>query len=188
MEMFQLGCEKKCDLCEVCLKKIKNKCPACQEKLSKSHNTTSFTSKNISFKKSLNCFFMDLVNDLCFDDKNNLPESEVIDTIMQNLMPKTKIKIELENDQSLLLDFNLNKSIKSTLFQLLLNYKRNEVVAHLERILSESSKYLETNYRIEDLIGLKLMFINSIEDNFSSKQSFNMTSSKIDLDIELATT
>jgi hypothetical protein len=131
---------------------------------------------------------MDLVNDLCFDDKNNLPESEVIDTIMQNLMPKTKIKIELENDQSLLLDFNLNKSIKSTLFQLLLNYKRNEVVAHLERILSESSKYLETNYRIEDLIGLKLMFINSIEDNFSSKQSFNMTSSKIDLDIELATT
>ena len=174
--MFQSDCEKKCDICEVCFKQIKNRCPGCQDKLTRSHKAKKLTSKNISFKKSLN---------LCFDDKNNLPESEVIDTIMQNLMPKTKT--ELENDQSLLLDFNLSKSIKSTLFQLLLNYKRDEVVAHLDRILSESRKYLETNYRVEDLIGLKLMFINSIEDNFSSKQSFNMTSSKIDLDIELAT-
>lgn len=182
--MYMLDCEKKCDLCEDCFKKMRFKCPGCQEKPPKNGFIEIISHpKNILFKKSLNGFFMDVVNDLCFDDKDNLPESEVIDIIMQNLMPKTKT--ELASDQPLLLDFNLNKSIKSTLFQLLLNYKRNEVVAHLDRILSESKKFLETNYRSEDLIGLKLMFINAIEDNFNSKQSFNMTKSKMDLDIEL---
>ena len=127
---------------------------------------------------------MDVVNNLCFSNNSCLPDDEVIDLIILNLMPRTIN--DKGNSNYIRLDFNLNKSIKTTLFQLLLNYKKDEVKDHLDRILSKSKKYLKENYNNDDLIDLKLMLINTIEDNFYSKQTFiTNESDRIRIDTEL---
>ena len=41
----------------------------------------------------MNCFFMDLVSNLCFDKVNNLPEKEVIDAIIESFLPKPQVKV-----------------------------------------------------------------------------------------------
>ena len=119
---------------------------------------------------------MDIITNLCFNNKNDLPDNEVIEIIIENIMPFTKHEIE---KTEILLDFNLNKSIKSTLFQLLLNYRKEKVHQHLDNILSKSENYLRDNYNSEDLTDLKIMFINSIENNFYARQTFNESDSEL---------
>jgi hypothetical protein len=65
-----------------------------------------------------------------------------------------------------LLDLNLNKTIKSTLFQLLLACSTAQVHRHLNKILSHSESFLSHNYASDDLADMKLMFINAIENSF----------------------
>lgn len=181
---------QECLICESCVDdfRTKKKCPSCA---TWSKNIDFFlhdSNQNIIlFKKGLNHFFMEVVHNLCFSNKRNLPDDEVIDLIILNLMPRAIS--DKDDSQTIRLDLNLNKSIKTTLFQLLLNYKKDEVKDHLDRILSKSSRYLKENYNSEDLIDLKLMLINSIEDNLYSKKTFiTLESNRIQLDIELGIT
>lgn len=128
---------------------------------------------------------MDIVNNICFGDKHQLPDDQVIETIIENLMPRTRSACT--NSNIIFLDFDLNKSIKTTLFQLLLNYRENKVQIHLNKILSKSKDFLQEKYREEDLSELKIMFINSIENNFYSKQALVQSNSRIDVDVDLGT-
>lgn len=128
---------------------------------------------------------MDIVNNICFGYKHQLPDNQVIEAIIENLMPRTRSACT--NSNIIFLDFDLNKSIKTTLFQLLLNYRENEVQIHLNKILSKSKDFLQEKYREEDLSELKIMFINSIENNFYSKQALVQSNSRIDVDVDLGT-
>ena len=134
-------------------------------------------------KKGLNCFFMDIVTDILFKDKQNLPDDQVIESLIETLMPRATT----DSPDTALFDLNLNRTIKSTLFQLLLNFSSVQVHSHLNRILSRSESYLSQNYMPDDLADLKLMFINSIENNFYAKQTFVKNDSKLDMDVELGT-
>ena len=179
--MFKLNCASKCEVCQKCCIDIKTlkRCPGCAELNSRQVTTKLDHSQQlISFKKSLNCFFMDIVNDLCFNDKHNLPDNQVIESIIENLMPRTRAE-----QNAGLLDLNLNKTIKSTLFQLLLNYKKTTVHKHLDKILSKSENFLKETYNASDLNDLKVMLINSIENNFYS--TFVESDSKLNKDVEL---
>jgi len=115
---------------------------------------------------------MEIVTKLCLDGSKILPDASVINSIIDYLLPKSKHENTLPT-----LDFNLSPSIKSTLFQLLLNYdkinNKNDVEKHLNEIFSKSAKYLKENYSTDDIIDLKLLYINAIEDSFYCKQTEN---------------
>ena len=166
------GEDCKCTICEACQEELKQnkKCPACSEKCSKFTSKwvrdNSFTEEYNKFKANMNAFYMDVVNNLCFGD-SLLPESAVIDAIIVDVLPKSKAQLEHTDDQ--LFDLNISPSIKSTLFQLLLSFKQKLVEDHLNQVLSKSSKYIETNYETKDIVNVKLMYTNSIEDQFYSK-------------------
>ena len=179
------ACPKECLICEDCTQEIvsRNRCPVCSKQASSIKLSPINSDQLKQFKTSMNCFFMDLVSNLCFENVNNLPEKEVIDAIIESLLPKPQVKANTE--ELLFLDFNINKSIKSTLFQLLLNYNKKDVELHLNKILSKSNEYLKQHYNSDDLIDLKLMYVNSIEDNFYSKGTFDKSVLNVDLDAKL---
>ena len=164
--------ECNCTMCEKCLDELNStqKCPACSETcptfVSKRVRDNSFTDEYNKFKANMNAFYMDVVNNLCFGD-STLPESAVIDAIIVDVLPKSKAQLEQTDDQ--LFDLNISPSIKSTLFQLLLSFKQEVIEEHLDKVLSKSAKYIETNYETKDIVNVKLMYTNSIEDQFYSK-------------------
>ena len=170
---YSIGCKTECSLvCEQCKEQFRSsplkKCPVCNTKIPLAE--ISEKSNFNKLKTGLNCFFMEIVTSLCLDGGSELPESPVIESIIDNLLPKTK---QIEEQKTLLLDFNLSPSIKSTLFQLLLNYNQEDVEKHLTAIFSKSACFLIENYNTEDLTDLKLIYINSIEDNFYSKTTLH---------------
>ena len=186
--LFVLNNKKcKCSICEKCLEEVKatKKCPGCSEESSNLSNLQKlrdnpFVDEFNKFKTNLNCLYMDVVSNLCFDG-SILPEKEVINAIINDLMPKTKVE-QSENKDDQLFDLNLSPSIKSTLFQLLLNYKQEEIEEHLNSILSKSANYVKVNYSTSDILNVKLMYLNSIEDQFYSK---GLDSDNLNFDIEL---
>ena len=119
------------------------------------------------FKQGLNHFLMEIVTGICFDGQN-LPDQEVINSMVELLLPKPRNQ---ERSKLNFADFNLNPSLKSNLFQILLNFDQKMIEQHLENILSKSANYLRTNYEVDDLSGLRLMYLNAIEDNFYSKKT-----------------
>ncbi len=129
-------------------------------------------------KMGINCFFMEIVTKLCLDGTSILPDVSVINSIIEYLLPKSK-----NENSSSSIDFNLSPSIKSTLFQLLLNYNKDDVETHLNEIFSKSAKYLTENFEKDDIIDLKLIYINAIEDSFYCKQIEN-ENMNIELGIE----
>jgi len=133
------------------------------------------------FKKGLNCFFMDIITDILFIDTHDLPDDQVIESLIEILMPCTRTA------EPALLDLNLNKTIKSTLFQLLLACSTAQVHGHLNKILSRSESFLSHNYASDDLADLKLMFINAIENSFYAKEAFAEADCKLDMDVKLGT-
>ncbi|CAF1150361.1 unnamed protein product, partial [Brachionus calyciflorus] len=80
----------------------------------------------------------------------------------------------------------ITPSIKSTLFQLLLNYNEELMKNYLIRIFSKLRKYLEENYEENDLVSLKLMYLNALEDNLYSRGTVNLSEENLNLDIQLA--
>ncbi len=141
------------------------------------------SNKIVLVKKGFNCFLMDIITDILFKDKHNLPDDQVIESLIETLMPR----LSTQSCDTVLFDLNLNKTIKSTLFQILLDYSKIQVHSHLNNILTKSESYLRQNYEPDDLADLKLMFINSIENNFYAKQTFVQASSKLEMDVKLAT-
>ncbi|RNA31081.1 E3 ubiquitin-ligase RNF213-like [Brachionus plicatilis] len=132
--------------------------------------------QKISFLKiNFNTFYMDVVKNLCFCRPNEkLPED-------QCLLPKSN-----GENVSTTLDFNHTPSIKSSLFQLLLNFNENVMRKHLLEIFTKSENYLRENYNKKDLISLKLMYLNAIEDNLYSRSSLVKNEQNFDHDIQLA--
>lgn len=174
------GCRGDCRICELCVDESKttDKCAGCSEKLKSNVKFTRLDISNSSnqklkqFKLNLNGFFMDIVLNLCFDrtasSYQTLPDAEVISKIILHLLPR-QVESDKEKEAVLSFDLNLSPSIKSTLFQLLLNYTETTVEAHLDEIFSKSAHYLRTKYNTQDLVNLKLMYVNSIEDSLHSK-------------------
>ncbi len=185
LSFYSIGCKPECNICEQCKEEFKasvlRKCPVC--------SNDKFTIADIKetcnyskLKSGFNCFFMEIVTNLCLDGTSDLPESTVIESIIENLLPKMKRN---EESKLIVLDFNLSPSIKSTLFQLLLNYNQKDVEKHLTAIFSKSAQFLKENYKTEDLADLKLIYINSIEDNFYSKRTLNKHDENLNLDMKL---
>jgi hypothetical protein len=124
---------------------------------------------------------MDVVTNMCLDKADQaLPEAQVVSSIISLLLPK-----EIDQQpatagggaETMGIDLHLNPSIKSTLFQLLLNYTQVDIESHLNEIFQQSAEYLSAKYKTKDLINLKLMYINSIEDSlhmkFEEAKNFN---------------
>jgi hypothetical protein len=182
----------KCLICENCLEEVRtlNKCPSCSNKIQNSNANSSnkildnsFLKQYNNFKENLNCLYMDVVSNLCFDG-STLPDDDVINAIIEDLLPKTKTETSETSDDQLF-DLNLTPSIKSTLFQLLLNFNQQEIEKHLNKILSKSSKYVKENYNTEDIMNVKLMYLNSIEDQFYSKGLEDKLNEKLNIDVKL---
>jgi E3 ubiquitin-protein ligase RNF213 len=168
--LFSIGCKPECMICLKCKDSLKTtkKCPVCSTEM-KSISEISETPNNYNKTKlGINCFFMEIVTKLCLDGTKILPDSSVINSIIEYLLPKSK-----NENSSSTIDFNLSPSIKSTLFQLLLNYNKDDVETHLNAIFSKSAKYLTENFEKDDIIDLKLIYINAIEDSFYCKQIAN---------------
>ena len=128
---------------------------------------------------------MDVIINLSFNKQTDpeLPGKDVVNYLIKLLLPK--------NDRSTkdsIFDLNVNPSIKSTLFQLVLSYDQENVEQHLSIIFENSHSYLLENYGEGEhgLINLKIMYINSIEDNFYSKSTLDKTNANFNLDIKLA--
>ncbi|CAF0865868.1 unnamed protein product [Brachionus calyciflorus] len=186
-----------CSQCFICLKCIEEsrtnkRCSKCSILLSDDDVTklNSFKSKDNSsclknldlFKTNLNCYFMDVIKTLCFSRSSQLlPDEKVIQTIIDYLLPRSK-----KDNTVLILDLGITPSIKSTLFQLLLNYNEDLMKNYLIRIFSKSRKYLEENYEENDLVSLKLMYLNALEDNLYSRGTVNLSEENFNLDIQLA--
>ena len=118
------------------------------------------------FKSVSNCFLMDVITNITFNQiiNSSLPEKELIDYLIDFLLPSKRAI-----DDSSVFNLSLNPSIKSTLFQIILRYEPENVEDHLMSIFSRSKQFLMNNYDPSDLINLKLMYINSIEDNLCSR-------------------
>ena len=192
--LYKLNNNKDCSclICEKCLEEVKTlrKCPACSQSCLntdgfKKIRENSFASEYSNFKGNLNCLYMDVVSNLCFGgSSSSLPVEEVIYAIIEDLLPKAKTEQPAKTDEQLF-DLNISPSIKSTLFQLLLNFNQHEIEKHLNKILSKSSKYIMENYNTEDIINVKLMYQNSIEDQFYSKGLEDKQNEKLNLDVKV---
>lgn len=194
-QLFKVSSCKSCKICANCTKESAStgKCASCQHKLASDNKFTKTNDINQhnqrlkQFKVGLNSFFMDIVQNLCFDRSFQcLPHSDVIDSIIKHLLPRTVHKSAEEQS----LDLSLSPSIKSTLFQLLLNYCQSSVTSHLEKIFSQSANYLNGQYKSDDLTNLKIMYVNSIEDSLHSRYEENLREKLLKLveDINESTT
>jgi hypothetical protein len=177
---------KKCELCQKCMQELISlkKCPKCSEKfddfdldlkkIQKNKKPNLYKKQLSEFKTQMNCFLMDILTNICFNNQfdSKLPDKQVLESLMKLLLPKPisqNIDSKMhENEITTLFDLDLNPSLKSTLFQLILNNYQENVEQHLDEILSKSKAYLESSYNDFDLANLKLIYINSIEDNFHS--------------------
>ena len=152
---YSIGCRPECNVCEQCKDQFKTnllrKCPACNNDKFSTIDIAKEISNYSKLKSGFNCFFMEIVTNLCLDGTTDLPENTVIESIIDNLLPKMK---QNEDNKLIVLDFNLSPSIKSTLFQLLLNYNQQDVEKHLIVIFSKSAQFLKENYAKEDLTDL----------------------------------
>jgi hypothetical protein len=187
-------CEN-CVMCERCEKdvKISKRCPVCSTDffneiiVTKLDQARSDLQRNVSnFKSNLNRLIMDVIVNLCFENtvnRANLPNAKVVERIIELLLPKPLIQMLNQPDPNAF-DFNLNPSIKSNIFQLLLNYNQNEVESHLDNIFSKSVRFIKENYKKDDLTSIKLMYVNSIEDSLYSKSSFSAKdANNLDIDV-----
>jgi hypothetical protein len=190
---FKYSCKVikcKCEICNLCEEKLKQTktCPKCLKQLGDVNLKTEKTKDSeyyieyTKFKTSLNCFYMDIITNLCFDSIDNLPEKSVVDSIIEILLPKSKKANQNPEDG---LDLNINPSIKSNLFQTLLKYNQNDVEEHLKKILNKAETFLKTNYQTNDIIQLKLIYINSIEDQLYSKGTTDNQIDNMNLDVKL---
>ena len=188
IEYDELYAKNDCKICSKCKIEYQStkKCPACNKtsktlaQIEKFSNFSCLTKYN-QFKLNLNNFIMDIILNICFKD-SELPDSQVVDLIIDYLLPKPN---DLD-EKSILFNFDLDKSpsIKSNLFQLLLNHRQENVESHLNNIFSKSARFLRDNYKIDDLSNLKLMYLNSFEDNLYLKSSLDSsTSNNLSLDI-----
>ena len=194
-EPCKLFTTKNCPNCLVCIEciertKMIKKCQICaknqdfNQELSfeLSNINSEYENKIKSLKINFNMFYMDVVKNLCFKSPNErLPEDGVIDLIIKNLLPRSNFQTE-----GPVLDFNQTPSIKSSLFQLLLNFNEDVMKRHLTQIFKKSEDYLRQNYNKSDLISLKLMYLNSIEDNLYSRSSLIKNEENFKHDIQLA--
>lgn len=162
-----------CKICEKCMTDSRTtlKCPICnrglrpETKFAKFEIKNNFNDKLRRYKINMNRFFMDIVLNLCFDQSYlKLPDAEVIRAIILTLLPQ---RIDKKDENAI--DLSLSPTIKSTLFQLLLNYSQTDVETHLDTIFSQSAENLQQSYNQGDLINLKLMYCNSIDDNLHVK-------------------
>lgn len=181
--LFESTCHTKCLICEQCLleTKTKEKCAGCEKDLGHSEPIVKSSSdkrrkESERFISVSNCFLMDIITNLTFNKliDSNLPEKETIDYLIDLLLPSNR------TESSSAFNLRLNPSIKSTLFQIILRYEPENVEHHLMSIFSRSKQYLMNNYDSSDLINLKLMYINSIEDNLCSRASENRVQTAID--------
>jgi hypothetical protein len=206
-EFLYKSCKNNCHVCEECIREVKShkKCPSCREKIDNfsqfaqidsvgRKKPNEFKKKLDQFRSVMNCFLMDLITNCTFNKQIDqaLPEKEVIDYLIELLMPRGAVKplptaSQGQNGSSTtLFDLNLNPSIKSTLFQLILSYDQANIEQHLSSIFSKSKSFLVANYDSTDLVDLKLMYMNSIEDSFYSKSTRDTSNLNLSLDIELA--
>ena len=155
-----VNAECSCLVCDKCKRQATDSgvCAKCEKKLERytftAYDKRAGVEQYQSFKLSLNAFILDII--LASLDTTRLwaaPSATSIDAIIELLMPRTRQ--EQLNDVEALFDFHLSPSIKSTLFQLLLNYDEGKMESHLDKILS--SKYLRECYESDDLANLKLM-------------------------------
>lgn len=178
------SCENSCRICEECMNESisTGKCAQCTKNLNGEHFVkievkNSFNQRNKLCKIGMNRFFMDVVQNLCFDQTfEQLPDDEVINTIIKALLPQ-----RLDITQQMTFDLSLSPSVKSTLFQLLLNYNQSKVEAHLNEIFVQSKEYLRSRYKVDDITNLKLMYVNSIEDSFYANSSTLIVDKTIEL-------
>ena len=180
---------KDCMLCNNCVQLFKEtkRCPGCSLTVKRDDKlifntvkgTENIKEEYLTFKSNCETFFLDIVSTLSLND-NLLPESEVIEILIEQVMPKQAHKEEKD------VDFNLNPTIKSTLLQLLLNYKSNEVENVLDNLFSKSADFLKSNYNNRDIMELNLMYINAIEDSLYSTATDKEKNSNLNADAELA--
>lgn len=178
------SCENSCRMCEECMNDSISigKCARCTKNLNGVHFVkieveNSSNKRNKQCKVGMNRFFMNVVQNLCFDQTfDQLPDEEVINTIIKALLPQ-----RLDKTQQMTFDLSLSPSVKSTLFQLLLNYNQSKVEAHLNEIFVQSEEYLRSRYKVDDITNLKLMYVNSIEDSFYANSSTRIVDKTIEL-------
>jgi hypothetical protein len=180
---------KDCVLCNKCILQLKNtkRCPGCSLMVKEDDKLIIIPVKGLenikeeylTFKSNCEIFFLDIVSTLSLND-DLLPEKEVIEILIDQVMPK-----QAQNEENDL-DFNLNPTIKSTLLQLLLNYKSNEVENVLDSLFSKSADFLKSKYNYQDIMELNLMYINAIEDSLYSTATDDEKNSNLNADAELA--
>jgi hypothetical protein len=177
-----------CFICDQCERELQTTaiCPKCRktttDKIISYRKEDENSEKVNQFKYDLNCFFMNVITNLCFNyhESQCLPEEKVINKIIEILLPKP-LGHSAQTDS--LIDLNLSPSIKSTLFQLLLNYTQENIEEHLKNIYEKSSRYLKANYNINDLDNLTLLYINSFEDSLYSKSTTIKEDSNLAVDV-----
>ena len=184
-----LKCQN-CTLCNHCVEAFiqTKRCPGCNTIISEEKDlkfivikgTENVKQEYLTFKNNCETFFLDIVSTLCLNDNNALPEHQVIEILIEQIMPKQN------NTEETDFEFTLNPTIKSTLLQLLLNYKSNEVENVLENLFSKSAHFLKATYKYQDIMELNLMYINSIEDNLYSTATDKEKNSNLVADAELA--
>ena len=178
-----------CALCINCLQIFENtrRCPGCNNLVEKEaklkfsivSNCENLKQDYLSFKSNCETFFLDVVSTLCLND-SVLPEIEVIELLIEQIMPKQSKNNEDE------LVFSLNPTIKSTLLQLLLKYGSSEVEKVLENLFSKSATFLKDAYNYKDVMELNLMYIHAIEDSLYSTATDKLKNTNIYSDAELA--
>jgi hypothetical protein len=190
IEVLRKPSKCQCALCKICVGSFENskRCPGCNVTIDHKKDALTFTivqdndaykQEYLTFKTNCDTFFLDIVSTLCLND-NILPENEVIEILIEQIMPK------LSSDAIEDVDFNLNPTIKSTLLQLLLNYSSSEVETALENLFSKSALFLRNTYKYQDIMELNLMYINAFEDSLYSTATDKETNTNLFADAELA--
>ena len=177
-----------CVVCDKCEPTLTDKCRKCNRDIGSSAPVEDELGlkRYYTFKSSLNDFITDVIANVCLDTRmssNATPTNEAINSMIELLMPASKEQLVAEDQ---LFNFSLNPSVKSTLFQLLLNYDEVKMESYLTGILSRSTKFLEQWYESDDLANLQLMYLNAIEDSLYSKSSLEKSTSNFGGDMSTA--
>jgi hypothetical protein len=170
----------KCLICEDCVKEQKRtrKCILCTTSLTEDEHYTVQTNPNkdclekySKFKSAMNSLFFEVIYTLCFNNchqdfnSSNLPEKDLINGIISLVLPQGSF----QRDPAVF-DLNLNPALKAYLFKLLLDYCSDDLEHQINELFGQNKDYLRKYYEEQDLVNLKLIYINLIEDNFYSKQ------------------